>query len=217
MIIRLEEIFNLSKIIAISNMTQILSNKVEMILASGSPRRQAFFQDLGLMFRVVTSDIEETRGPGEGPEEYTRRLAMEKAAYVSGNYPEKWIIAADTVVCCDESILEKPSGVEDAVQMLLMLRNREHVVWSSICLMHGKRSVVDVCSVSTSVEFWNFSEEIIRRYVETREPLDKAGAYGIQGKGAFLVRCVKGSYSNVVGLPLVECIQMLQRHGVVRV
>lgn len=216
MIIRLEEFFNLTNIIAITHMTQILSNKMEIILASGSPRRQAFFQDLGLLFRVIISDIEEIREPDESPEEYTRRLAMEKAADVSGKHPEQWIIAADTVVCCDGSILEKPMDAEDAVQMLLMLQNREHVVCSSVCLMHGDHSVTEVCSVSTSVEFWDFSEEIIRRYVETKEPLDKAGAYGIQGKGAFLVRGIKGSYSNVVGLPLVECVEMLQRHGVVR-
>ncbi len=197
-------------------MTQILSNKVEIILASGSPRRQSFFQDLGLLFRVIPSDIEEIREPDEAPKEYTRRLAMEKAADVSAKYPEQWIVAADTVVCCDKNILEKPVDEEDAVQMLLMLRNREHVVCSSVCLMHGKRSVTDVCTVSTSVEFWDFSEEIVRRYVETKEPLDKAGGYGIQGKGAFLVREITGSYSNIVGLPLVECIKMLRRHGVVR-
>ena len=216
MIIRLEEFFNLINKIAITHMTQILSNKVEIILASGSPRRQAFFQDLGLVFRVVTSDIDETCELGENPEEYTRRLAMEKAADVSGKYPGQWIVAADTVVYCDGNILEKPMGAEDAVRMLLMLRNREHLVCSSVCLMHGKRSVTDVCTVSTSVEFWDFSEELIRGYVETEEPLDKAGAYGIQGKGAFLVRKIKGSYSNVVGLPLVECIEMLRRHRVVR-
>lgn len=212
----MEEFFNLTNKIAITHMTQILSNKVEIILASGSPRRRAFFEDLGLLFRVVTSDIEEIHEPGEAPKEYTRRLAREKAADVSGKYPGQWIVAADTVVCCDKRILEKPIDTEEAVQMLLLLRNREHVVCSSVCLMHGESSVVDVCSVSTTVEFWDFSEELARKYVETKEPLDKAGAYGIQGKGAFLVRGLKGSYSNVVGLPLVECINMLKRHGVVR-
>jgi nucleoside triphosphate pyrophosphatase len=197
-------------------MTQILSNNVEIILASGSPRRRAFFQDLGLQFRVVTANIEEIRKSGESSETYTRRLAMEKAADVSGKYPDQWIVAADTVVCCDDRILEKPVDAEAAVQMLLLLRNREHVVCSSICLMHGEQSVTEVCSVSTTVEFWDFSEKIVRKYVETKEPFDKAGAYGIQGKGAFLVRGIKGSYSNVVGLPLVECVEMLMRNGIVR-
>ena len=197
-------------------MKQILSNKEEIILASGSPRRREYFQDLGLWFRVIPSDFEEIRSPGETPEEYTRRLAIGKAEDVAGNYPEQWVVAADTVVCCDDRILEKPTDAESAVQMLLLLKNREHTVYSSVCLMHGKRSVTELCLVSTSVTFWNFSEEIVRRYVATGEPFDKAGGYGIQGKGAFLVRAIKGSYSNVVGLPLMECLAMLTRHGVVR-
>ncbi len=198
-------------------MPQILLNKEAIILASGSPRRVDFFKDLGLLFRVEIANIEEKRNNNEAPEEYTRRLALEKAAAVAKQYPEQWVVAADTVVCCDEIILEKPTDAEDALQMLLLLRNREHIVRSSVCLMHSGRSVTDLCSVATSVTFWDFSEEIALRYVQTKESLDKAGAYGIQGRGAFLVRRISGSYSNVVGLPLVECIEMLARHGVVRV
>lgn len=216
MIIRLEEFFNPINKITITHMSQILSNKEEIILASGSPRRRDFFLDLGLLFRVIPSDFEEIRNPGETPEEYVRRLAMGKAGNVSSHYPEQWVVGADTVVCCDDRIFEKPMDAENAVQMLLLLRNREHTVYSSVCLMHDKRSVTELCLVSTSVKFWNFSEEIARRYVATGEPLDKAGGYGIQGKGAFLVREINGSYTNVVGLPLMECIAMLTHHGVVR-
>jgi len=197
-------------------MSKIFSNAKEIILASGSPRRFDFFQDLGLLFRVVIADIEEKPDVNETPEEYTGRLALEKATAVAVKYPKQWIVAADTVVCCDEHILGKPTDADDALQMLLLLRNREHIVRTSICLMHEKRAVTELCSVATSVTFWDFSEEVALRYVKTKEPLDKAGAYGIQGRGAFLVRRIRGSYSNVVGLPLVECIEILGRYGIVR-
>ncbi len=197
-------------------MSQIFTNTEEIILASGSPRRYDFFYDLGLLFRVVSADIEEKRQINEKSQDYTSRLAFEKAEAVAVRFPDKWIVSADTVVCCDERILEKPVDAQDALQMLLLLRNREHTVRTSICLMHGKRSVTELCSVTTSVTFWDFSEAAALRYVETKEPLDKAGAYGIQGRGAFLVRSIRGSHSNVVGLPLVECIELLVRHKIVR-
>jgi len=197
-------------------MPQILPNTTEIILASGSPRRRDYFQDLGLSFRVEVADIVECPKENESPQDYTRRLAREKAEAVAGVYPAQWILSADTVVCCDERILEKPADEDDALRMLLLLRNREHIVRSSVCLMCAERSVTELCSVATAVTFWDFSEEMALRYVKTKESIDKAGAYGIQGKGAFLVREINGSYSNVVGLPLVECIEMLVRCGVVR-
>ncbi len=196
-------------------MAHILQNLQELILASESPRRRAFFQDLGLSFRVVTAEIEEKQTAGETSVAYTRRLAFEKASNVAVIYPDKWIVGVDTVVCFGEQILEKPVGNRDALRMLMRLRGHEHVVHSSVCLLHKKKSITEICSVATRVQFWDFSEEIARRYVETGEPLDKAGSYGIQGKGAFLVREIHGSYSNVVGLPLVECVEMFMRHGIV--
>lgn len=196
-------------------MTPILHNRQAFILASGSPRRRSFFQDLGLLFRVVAADIEEKQIAGETPVTYTRRLAFEKARDVAGKYQDQWVVGADTVVCYGEQILEKPADSQDALRMLMCLRGREHIVHSSVSLQHIKKSVSELCSVATRVQFWDFPEEIARSYVETGEPLDKAGGYGIQGKGAFLVREIHGSYSNVVGLPLVECIEMFLRHGVV--
>ena len=196
-------------------MTHILHNRQELILASGSPRRRGFFQDLGLLFRVVSAEIEEKQRADEAPVAYTRRLAFEKARAVAGNYPDQWIVGADTVVCIDEQILEKPVDSKDALRMLMRLRGREHIVHSSICLLHKKKFVSELCSVATRVQFWDFSEDIAKSYVETGEPLDKAGSYGIQGKGAFLVREIHGSYSNVVGLPLVECVEMFVRYGII--
>lgn len=196
-------------------MAKILHNRQEIILASGSPRRRSFFQDLGLLFRVVSPPMEEKRMAAETPVAYTRRLACGKAAVVAEMYPEQWVVGADTVVCIDDLILEKPEDKQSALQMLLCLRGREHTVRSSICLMHGAKSVSECCSVATRVQFWNFTEKMARDYVETGEPLDKAGSYGIQGKGAFLVRELHGSYSNVVGLPLVEFVEMLGRHDII--
>ena len=195
-------------------MGQILNNTQEIILASGSPRRRAYFDDLGLRYRVITADIAEERNVEESPEGYTRRLALEKATAVGEKYPEQWVLAADTVVSCEGQILEKPLDGADALQMLLFLRNRDHQVVSSICLLKQQNSVAQCRTVSTTVSFWDFSKEMARAYVETGEPLDKAGSYGIQGQGAFLVREVRGSYSNVVGLPLVECIALLTENKV---
>jgi septum formation protein len=196
-------------------MAQILNNRQELILASQSPRRRVFFQDLGLSFSVVSAEIEEKQAAGEIPIAYTRRLAFEKANNVAVTYSDKWIVGVDTVVCFGERILEKPVNDRDALRMLMCLRGQEHVVHSSICLLHKKKSITEICSVTTRVQFWDFSEEIARKYVATGEPLDKAGSYGIQGKGAFLVREIHGSYSNVVGLPLVECVEMFVRHGII--
>ncbi len=197
-------------------MPQIFVNKEEIILASSSPRRYDFFRNLGLLFRVSSANIKEKRRINEKSQDYTSRLAFEKAEAVSVKFPEQWVVSADTVICCDEHILGKPVDAQEALQMLLLLRNREHTVRTSICLMHEKRSISELCSVVTTVAFWDFSEDAALRYVKTGEALDKAGAYGIQGTGAFLVRRIRGSYSNVVGLPLVECVEMLIRHKIVR-
>ena len=196
-------------------MGPILENEQTIILASGSPRRRAYFEDLGLTFQVILAEVKEELGPGEKPKEYTRRLALEKAAAIGNKHTEQWVVAADTVVCCDDKILEKPVDAVDALDMLMQLRNREHQVLTSVCLFQRQNNVAELCSVVTSVLFWDFSEDMARAYVATGEPFDKAGSYGIQGRGAFLVREVRCSYSNVVGLPLVECISMLVRLKVV--
>lgn len=196
-------------------MAPILQNAQNIILASGSPRRRAYFEDLGLSFQVVLADVKEELGPDETPKAYTRRLALEKAAAVGNKHKDQWVVAADTVVCCDDKILEKPGDAAEALDMLMLLRGREHQVLTSVCLYQEQHGVAELRSVSTAVTFWDFSEDMARAYVATEEPFDKAGSYGIQGRGAFLVREIRGSYSNVVGLPLVECISMLVRHKVV--
>ncbi len=196
-------------------MFQLIPSQEALILASGSPRRRAYLHDLGLSFTVIVAAIEERRLSAEEPVAYIERLAQSKAWYVAAEKPAHWIVAADTVVCFEGIVLEKPVDEQDAEKMLLKLSGQEHVVKTSICLLNKSQSITDVCTVSTRVLFWKFSESVARAYVQTGESLDKAGSYGIQGKGGVLVREICGSYSNVVGLPLYEFVQMLSHRKLI--
>ncbi len=198
-------------------MGQIFCNRAKLVLASGSPRRRRYFEDLGLSFSVHPPDVEEKQQSGELSEEYVRRLAEEKARAAAVGRDERWIVAADTVIDFRGIILEKPADEEDAGRMLMLLSGTNHLVQTGVCLFHKGSGVCDVILVSSQVSFWKFSDDTARAYVASGEPMDKAGSYGIQGKGAFLVRRITGSYSNVVGLPLCETVEMLLRHGVIGV
>lgn len=188
-----------------------------LVLASASPRRQGYLLDLGLEYRVHVADIDETPFPEEKPHAFVRRMAVEKARPIMDLYPDAWIVAADTVVSLADVILGKPKDSVDAVSMLMQLSGMEHWVQTGICLACRQEGVVAVQSVSTRVVFSSFPEKVAQAYVATGEPLDKAGSYGVQGKGAFLVKELEGSYSNVVGLPLCELLLMLEDHGVIAV
>ena len=188
-----------------------------LILASASPRRQGYFQDLGLEYRVHPADIDEALLAAEKPQDFVLRMAQEKAVSVMDLYPENWIVAADTVVSLAGTVLGKPKDPADAVSMLMQLSGKEHWVLTGMCLACLQEEVVVVQSVCTRVVFSHFSERVAHAYVATGEPLDKAGSYGIQGRGAFLVKEVLGSYSNVVGLPLCELLVMLEEYGVIAV
>ncbi len=196
-------------------MIRLFNSTEELILASGSPRRRAYLEDLGIVFRVIAADIEEIILPAESANTYVERMAREKAESVAETYSDCWIAAADTVVCFEDMVLEKPVDKNAAVEMLLRLSGKEHCVRTGVCLLNKNLSVCDICSVSSRVVFWNFTEDVVRSYVQSGEPMDKAGSYGIQGKGAFLVREIHGSYSNIVGLPLYEFIEMLARHKLI--
>jgi septum formation protein len=180
-----------------------------LVLASTSPRRQAYFSDLGLDFTVCAADIDEQAMPGETPESFVLRLAREKAVAVRDLYPESWVVAADTVVSIDGRLLGKPRDTGEAVAMLLALSGREHHVLTGFCVTCREEDVLVTQAVDSAVRFSAFGPEVARAYAETGEPLDKAGAYGIQGKGAFLVERVSGSYSNIVGMPLHEVLAVL--------
>jgi len=193
----------------------IFSNIEPIILASGSPRRRRYLEDLGLNFTVSPVSINETPFPEETAEVFVVRMATEKAAAGSGKFPGSWVIAGDTVVCLENKILGKPADIEDAVNILMSLSGRDHIVRTGISLFHAEKKVCDHRLVATEVVFADFDEATARAYVDSGECFDKAGAYGIQGKGAFLVKAVKGSYSNVVGLPLHELLEMLKYYQVI--
>ncbi len=181
-------------------------------LASGSPRRRELLTQVGFRPLVQTSDVPEELAPNEGPEDYTLRLAEAKARAVMPNLgPESaWVLAADTVVVDDSRILEKPSDKEDAFRMLKSLQGRAHRVVTGFCVASTSGDVLQLRSVSTAVHFLSHDDSTLRRYVATGEPMDKAGAYGIQGIGAFLVDRVEGCYNNVVGLPVSEVLAVLK-------
>ena len=194
---------------------RIFSTEKPLILASGSPRRLGYFQDLGLIFTVRGADVVERELPGEAPEGLVLRMAAVKAGAVMDACPGSWVVAADTVVSLQGDILGKPKDEDDALLMLMRLSGREHCVHTGFCIGCRETHIRVVDSVVTRVTFADITEDTARAYVATGEPLDKAGAYGIQGQGAFLVKSLSGSYSNVVGLPLHEVIQYLLRYGVI--
>jgi septum formation protein len=197
-------------------MRGIFSTEKPLILASASPRRQKYFHDLGLVFTIHCADVVETLLPAEDPEAFVTRMAAAKAQAVMDVHPASWVVAADTVVSLEGEVLGKPKDEEEAVSMLMRLSAREHYVWTGYCVGCLEETIRIVDAVATKVTFTALSLDIARAYVTTGEPMDKAGAYGIQGLGAFLVASVSGSYSNVVGLPLSEVVGYLTGHGVIR-
>lgn len=195
--------------------SRLLTTTGKLILASGSPRRKTLLQDLGLEFEVIAAQVEEKPRAGEKPEDFVLRAASDKAGAVSCDNPASWVLGADTVVVHGGRILGKPGDAEEALSVLLALSGQKHLVHTGFCLANVKKQVSVSRLVTTEVYFSSFSEEIAAAYVASREPLDKAGAYGIQGVGGVLVEKINGSYSNVVGLPLVEVIQEMLRYKLV--
>jgi septum formation protein len=175
---------------------------MELVLASQSPRRSELLNSAGIPFRVQAANVDETLLPGEGPVDYVRRLACAKAQAVQGDL----VLGADTVVVLDGQIMGKPADAEDAARMLRSLSGRAHEVLTGICLI-GRE--ITVAHDTTTVLFSELSEEEIWDYVATGEPMDKAGAYAIQGTASRFVERIEGSYSNVVGLPMAMVYRQL--------
>ncbi|RMF18357.1 MAG: septum formation inhibitor Maf [Gammaproteobacteria bacterium] len=181
------------------------------VLASASPRRRALLEQLGLHFSVVVADIDETPRDGEPAETLALRLAQQKALEVLVREPEATVLASDTVVVLDGAVLGKPVDEADAARMLRLLSGKTHQVLTAVSIV--RQDYEDTFLVTTDVTFRSLSEAEIHAYVLSREPLDKAGAYGIQGVGGAFVRSIRGSYSAVVGLPLCETVEGLRRAG----
>ncbi|MCD7032921.1 Maf family protein [Metabacillus sp. GX 13764] len=184
---------------------------MELILASGSPRRRELLSLIGLSFTVKKQEMEEVIEENAAPEEAASCLAYQKALLIAEKYPNAYVIGADTVVAAEGKILGKPISTEEAFEMLSMLSGKSHEVITgvSICFNGKNKTFYE----KTEVDFWPLAEEEIRRYIATGEPMDKAGAYGIQGKGSLLVKEIRGDYFAVVGLPLARTVRELKAMG----
>jgi septum formation protein len=183
-----------------------------LVLASASPRRAQVLSQLGLAFEVVPAGVDESLLPGEPAAAHVERLARGKAALVAARRPHAIVVGSDTVVVLEDEPLGKPRDAEDAVRMLLRLQGRTHTVATGVAVVTpdgAARSGVEL----VRVRFRAFDAGVARAYVATDEPLDKAGAYGIQGRGAALVESIEGDYFAVMGLPVHRLLRLLEAAG----
>lgn len=183
-----------------------------IILASSSPRRRELLEKYHVGHKVVESKIIEKINFKDRPEQIAMTLAFNKAYYVSKGYKEDIVIGADTIVVFNNQILGKPKDELDAARILRLLSDREHVVITGISLINLDKNIKIIDFEKTLVKFRKLDKNSINRYINTKEPFDKAGAYGIQGYGALLVERINGCYNNVVGLPLVKLDHLLNKH-----
>ncbi len=182
-----------------------------LVLASASPRRRQLLEMLGIEHRVVPPDVDEAHRAGEAPADYVVRLARDKARAVSGRDPRPLVLAADTTVILGDELFAKPATVGEAVEMLGRLAGRTHQVYTGVALAQGER--VETALDVSDVTFRRLSRDQIANYVATGEPMDKAGAYAIQGKGAALIDGIRGDFFGVMGLPLRLVLDLLERFG----
>jgi septum formation protein len=185
-----------------------------IILASESTRRVDILRMLGIPFSIIPPDIDETRKVSEAPREFALRISYEKASKVGKLFPDKWVIGADTIVIYKNKVLGKPSGEGDAFKMLQLLKGKWHKVITGFCVLNVSKDIIYRDAVETRVFMKDLVDQEIMKYIGTSEPLDKAGSYAVQGKGGYMVKEIKGSYSNVVGLPICEVAEALLSLGI---
>ncbi|MDB4869110.1 MAG: maf [Gemmatimonadales bacterium] len=187
-------------------------SECRVVLASASPRRRQLLDLIGIAHEVRPANIDETMRPREAPRRHAERLAREKATAIAKRDLDLITIAADTIVVINRKVLGKPRDTDDAAQMLALLSGREHVVTTAVAVSRGKklRSAVE----EVRVKFRRLRDDEIEAYIATGEPMDKAGAYGIQGYGATIVERIEGDYFAVMGLPIVRLIGLLRDVGV---
>ena len=186
--------------------------KQSLILASASPRRQELLREAGIPFQTHPAHIPEERLPREAAIDYAQRLSREKALAVTRHFTGRFILGADTIVVVDEEVLEKPRDHKDAARMLRLLSGRGHKVITGVSLI-SPAGDIDTRICTTQVFFRKLMEQEIQTYVASNEPMDKAGAYAIQGGAASFADRMVGEYSNVVGLPLLLVAEMLQANN----
>jgi septum formation protein len=186
---------------------------IKVILASASPRRRQLLGAAGIEFEAIASHVPEQHVAGEPPRDYALRMARDKAGAVSSKFPDAIVIGADTIVVCENQILEKPADAADARRMLSILSGRTHTVVTAFALARDGK-ILESSPVESHVTFRGLSDAEIEFYIATDEPFDKAGAYGIQGVGGGFISQVEGSRDNVMGLPTARVTAALERYGV---
>ncbi len=208
---------------------------VQLVLASASPRRKELLERLGFSVKVIPSNVVEAREPDEAPESFVKRMARAKVLSVvdrlqttlypdaevlrrgglhkSADTPLRWVVGADTVVVLGGEILGKPKDNKEAVEMLTRLSDQVHDVITGFCVFDLRKNKEGLQALVSKVKFKRVSTEEVERYVAAGESLDKAGAYAVQGVGSYLVEWIHGSYTNVVGLPLCQVVEMMQEMG----
>lgn len=182
-----------------------------LILASSSPRRKELLENLHLSFMTVSSDTDESYPPQWAPDKIVTELSLRKARAVATEYPGSYVIGSDTVVAIDHTVLGKPQSREEAYSMLKSLSGKTHSVYTGVAIVSPENEMAFF--EKTNVVFWELSDQEINRYIETGEPFDKAGAYGIQGFGSLLVQRIEGDYFAVVGLPVARTVRELIKAG----
>ncbi len=190
-------------------------NTKKIILASQSPRRRELLENACISFEIIPSKINEKNIKNNNPDQLVRTLSNLKAKNIAEQHPDTWVLGADTIVCINNTILEKPDSKTNAAHMLKALSNREHIVFTGFTLLCLDKNRTITKTVQTKVYFKRLSNQEINWYLDTDEYADKAGAYAIQGKGSFLVKKIIGSYTNVVGLPISEVIECLIAENII--
>lgn len=185
-----------------------------LILASASPRREELLRSVGLTFKIIPADVDETYFQGESPRAHVRRLSRDKAGAIASQYPKALVLGADTIVVIDGRILGKPKNKKQAREMLQRLSNRRHTVLTGFTIACVRAGTSGTKVVQSTVQFKKISPEEMTWYVNGDEPYDKAGGYAAQGKGASFIQAIRGSYTNVIGLPLCEVVEELKHLGV---
>ena len=187
-----------------------------LYLASASPRRAELLSQIGVQFKTLSMDIDETARAGESAEDLALRLSREKAlkavAMLADLSSDEWVLAGDTLISLDDQILAKPASPAECAAMLRQLSGREHEVVSAIALSNEQGEIMQACSHNV-IRFRALDEAEIERYCASAEPMDKAGSYAIQGRAAIFIEHLSGSYSSVMGLPLFETAQLLKQAG----
>lgn len=188
-----------------------------IVLASSSPRRKQLLEQLGIKFAVMAAEVPEIPRAGASPEEEAERIAWEKAHEVAQKVEDDAVvIAADTMVVIDSQILGKPSSAEEAENMLKTLAGRWHKVITGWCVIRRRDNFLRRSRTESKVFIRELSDDFVKAYVRSGEPMDKAGAYAAQGIGACMISRIEGSYTNVVGLPLAEIVSVLEEIGAIR-